>query len=103
MTILDGYSNSGYAHPPAHLNVEELTEAAALLDRWTLRHLRIRLQAMEIDDSPELDRLTDEAAHLSRTERHELCRRIRELEPSAPDHDDEMDFAESLANKNSLA
>ena len=37
-----------------------------------LRHLRVRLYAMEMDDSPELDRLTDEAAHLSRHERHEL-------------------------------
>ncbi|HEX4432158.1 MAG TPA: hypothetical protein VHZ96_23005 [Frankiaceae bacterium] len=87
----------------AHLDLEQLTAAAQLLDRWTLRHLRIRLHAMEVDESPELDRLTDHAAHLSRHDRQELVRRVRELEPSAPDYDDELDYAEILANKNSLA
>ncbi len=86
----------------AHLDLDELTAAAGLLDRWTLRHLRIRLHAMEVDDSPELDRLTDHAAHLSRSDRHELVRRLRALEPAAPDYDDELDYAETLANKNSL-
>jgi len=96
MSDLDSGSNG-------HLDLEELTAAAELLDRWTLRHLRIRLHAMEIDDSPELDRLTDHAAHLSRHDRHELVRRLRALEPAAPDYDDELDYAEILANKNSLA
>lgn len=96
MTMLDNGSN-------AHLDLEELTAAAELLDRWTLRHLRIRLHAMEVDESPELDRLTDHAAHLSRHDRHELIRRVRALEPAAPDYDEELDYAEILANKNSLA
>jgi hypothetical protein len=96
MTALDGGTN-------AHLDLDQLTAAAELLDRWTLRHLRIRLNAMEVDDSPELDRLSDDAAHLSRHDRHELVRRISELEPSAPDYDEELDYAEILANKNSLA
>ena len=90
-------------NPDAHLDLDELTAAAQLLDRWTLRHLRIRLHAMEVDESPELDRLADHAAHLSRHDRHELVRRLRELEPAAPDYDDELDYAEILANKNSLA
>ncbi len=96
MTISDG-------SPIGHLGLDELTAAAGLLDRWTLRHLRIRLHAMEVDDSPELDRLTDHAAHLTRHDRHELVRRVRALEPAAPDYDDELDYAEILANKNSLA
>jgi hypothetical protein len=96
MPILD--TDSG-----GRLDLEQLTNAAQLLDRWTLRHLLIRLHAMEVDDSPELDRLTDHAAHLSRDDRHELRRRIRDLESSAPDYDDELDYAEILANKNSLA
>jgi hypothetical protein len=96
MTISDG-------SPTGHLGLDELTAAAGLLDRWTLRHLRIRLHAMEVDDSPELDRLTDHAAHLTRHDRHELVRRVRALEPAAPDYDDELDYAEILANKNSLA
>ncbi len=87
----------------AHLNLSDLTAAAEHLDRWTLRHLRIRLHAMEVDDSPELDRLTDHAAHLSRSDRHELCRRVRALEASAPDYDDDLDYDEILANKNFLA
>lgn len=86
-----------------HPGLEQLTALAQKLDSWTLRHLRIRLHAMEMDDSAELDRLTDAAAHLSRTERHELCRRISELEPTAPAWDDDLDYAEILANKNSLA
>jgi hypothetical protein len=90
------------ANSDGHLDLDQLTAAAELLDRWTLRHLRIRLHAMEIDESPELDRLTDHAAHLSRHDRHELCQRISNLEPSAPDYDDELDYAEILANKNSL-
>jgi hypothetical protein len=95
MSTLDSNSNG-------HLDLDQLTAAAELLDKWTLRHLRIRLHAMEVDDSPELDRLTDHAAHLTRRDRHELSRRIRALEPAAPDYD-ELDYDESLANKNSLA
>jgi hypothetical protein len=95
MTILDSSTGARY-------DLQELTAAAGLLDRWTLRHLRIRLQAMEIDDSPELDRLTDHAAHLSRRDRRELVRRVRAFEPAAPDYDDGLDYEEILRNKNSL-
>ena len=55
------------------------------------------------EDHLGLEELTDEAAHLSRGERDELLRRIHHLDDSELDYDDEMDFAEILANKNALA
>ena len=50
-----------------------------------------------------LQELTAEAAHLSCCERDELCRRIHGLDTTELDYDDELDFAEILANKNALA
>ena len=52
---------------------------------------------------PDVEQITDEAAHLSRGERDELVRRIHHLDDSELDYDDEEDFAENLANKNALA
>jgi len=50
-----------------------------------------------------LEQLTDEAAHLSRGDRDELLLRIHQLDDSELDYDDELDFAEIMANKNALA
>ena len=50
-----------------------------------------------------LEQLTDEAAHLTRGDRDELLSRIHHLDDSELDYDDELDFAEALANKNALA
>ena len=55
------------------------------------------------DSHPGVEQITDEAAHLSRGERDELVRRINHLDDSELDYDDELDFAEILANKNALA
>jgi hypothetical protein len=55
------------------------------------------------DGFPGVEQITDEAAHLSRGERDELVRRIHHLDDSDLDYDDELDFAEILANKNALA
>jgi hypothetical protein len=50
-----------------------------------------------------LEQLTDEAAHLSRGDRDKLVQRIHHLDDCELDYDDELDFAETLANKNALA
>lgn len=89
------------------LGLEELVDAAKSLDRWTLERFRARIDEMEREDSPELDKLTDDAAHLDRAERHQLHMRIAHVQASRinleRDLDDDMDYAETLANKNFLA
>jgi hypothetical protein len=55
------------------------------------------------DEHPDVEQITEEAAHLSRGDRDELVRRIHHLDDSELDYDDEADFAEILANKNALA
>jgi hypothetical protein len=57
----------------------------------------------ETNDHPGVEQITEEAAHLSRGDRDELVRRINHLDDSELDYDDELDFAEVLANKNALA
>jgi hypothetical protein len=88
------------------LSLEDLVDAAKQLDRWSLERFRARIDDIEREDSPELDILTVGASRLSRAERHQLHQRISHLQASRSDSehdlDDDMDYAETLRNKNFL-